>query len=100
MIIIKEILDLIVVLIDPRIDLHIDMTLVIDIDLALILEITTLIGILLHSDHPQHQEILDTLHPDQTQAQETNFAQFNYKLQMILSTLKYTCIISLKWQVL
>ena len=40
MILIKETLDLIVPPIDPRIDLHIDMNLVTDIDLARILEIT------------------------------------------------------------
>ena len=69
MINIEEILDLIVLIFDQRIDLHIDMTLVIDIDLAPILEITTFPAILFHSDHLQDEEILDFPNLDHTQTQ-------------------------------
>ena len=49
----KENLHLIVLLVENRIDLQIDMTLIIEKDLVLILEITTFQDILLHSDQLQ-----------------------------------------------
>ena len=73
---------------------------VIDIDLAPISEITTFPAILLHPDHLQDQEILDILDLDHTQTQGTILAQFNHRLQIILSTLKYICITLLNWQML
>ena len=97
MITIKEILDVIDLRIYIHIDLHKDMTLVIDINLVLILEIKTLLDILLHSDHHrQDQEILDTPDLDHTPTHESNLTQFNYHFQKILSTLKNACTLLLK----
>ena len=88
MTVIKEIL--FVLLIDPCIDLRIDMTLVTHIDLARIQEITISPDILPPSDNLPGQEILDTLDLNHKQVQETNLlTQFNFKLQKIVSTLKY-----------
>ena len=87
MTVIKEIL--FVLLIDPRIDLRIDMTLVTHIDLARIQEITISPDILPPSDNLPGQEILDILDLNHTEVQETNLTQFNFKLQKIVSTLKY-----------
>ena len=95
---IKDILDLTALRIHLHIGLHIEMTLVIAIDLVLILEIITFPDILLHSDHLQYQEILDTPDPYHNPIHETNLFQFNHKLPMILLTIKYKTMKKTKYK--
>ena len=95
---IKDILDLTALRIHLHIDPHIKMTLVIAIDLVLILEIITFPDILLHSDHLQYQEILDTPDLYHTPIHETNLFQFNHKLPMIPLTMKYKTMKKTKYK--
>ena len=69
-----------------------------DINLDLTPEITTFKDILLLTDRRPHLEILDILDLVHILVHETNLTIFNHKLLLIQSTLKYTCITQLKWQ--
>ena len=77
------------------------MTLVKDVDHACIRGITTILqDTYLLSDHLHNQEILDFLHIAHTSKQGTNLIQFNHNPKMTQLTLKYICIIPLKWKTL
>ena len=96
----KEILDLIVLLTDRRINPLIDMTPVKGIDPPRILDITTSADIFPLSDHVPDQEISDTLNLDHTQTHETNLTPFSHKQRTIVSILKNICITLREWQML
>ena len=99
MTIINEIHDPIALLTDLITDPLIDMTLVIDIDHVQIQEIGTISqDTHLLIDHLQYQEILKTLNHVHTQIQETNLIHCKHNTKHTQLTLKYTCIIQLKWQ--
>ena len=101
LIITKEIRDLTVLLIELLIDHHIDMTLVPDIDHALIQEtIKILQNTLLLTDHLQDHGILETPDHVHIPIQEINLIQYNHNPRMNQLTLKYVCTTQLKWQML
>ena len=99
--IINKIHDPIALVSDLLTDLLIDMTPVIDKDHVHIQEIITILQAThLLTDHLQDQEILDTLHHVHIQTQEINLIQYNHNTKRTQVTLKYTCIIQLKWLIL
>ena len=101
MTIINGIHDPIASLTDLRTDPLIDMTLAIDIDHVHNQEITTILQDTHRpKEHLQDQEIPVTLDHVHIQKQEINLIQYNHKTKMTQSTLKYTCITRLKWQML
>ena len=63
-----------------RIDLRIDTTLVQDIDHALIQETIILQNAQIHTDHLQHQEILDFLDPVHTPILKTKSIRYNHQV--------------------
>ena len=82
-------------------DALIDMTLVKDIDHIHIQGIITILQDTHRLiDHLQDQEILDILDHVHIQTREINLIQNNHNTKQTHLTLKYTCIIQLKWQML
>ena len=82
-------------------DPFLDMTLVKEIDHALIQEITTVLqDTHIFLDHLHNHEILDILDLVHIQIQGKNLKQYNHKPKMIQLTSKYTCITKLNWQML
>ena len=75
------------------------MTLIIDTNHVHIQMITIILqDTLLLIDHPQDQKIPDTLDHAHFPIHRTNLIQYNHNTKMTQLTLKYTCIIQLKWQ--
>ena len=98
---INEIHDPIALLTDLLTDPHIGMTLVLDIDHVHVQEIITILqDTHLLIDQLQDLEILDTLDHVHIPIQEINLRQYNHNTKMTQLTLKCTCIIQLKWQML
>ena len=98
---INEIHDPIALLTDLLTDPLTGMTLVIDIDHVHIQEITTILqDTHLHIDHLHDQQILDLLDHVHIPIQGIILIQYNHNTKMTQLTLKYTCIIQLKWQTL
>ena len=101
MMITEEIPDPTVLLIDPLIDLPIDMTLVIDIDHVPPQEIKTIWqNKHLPKDHLPDHEIPDILDHVHIQKQETNSIHYKHNTKQIRLILKYICITQLRWQML
>ena len=86
---------------DPPSNQLIDVILVTQTDHAHIQETTTLLRYThLPLDNLQDLEILDFSNLAHTQLRGINLIQYNHKLKMIQTILKYICITQAKWQTL